>query len=468
MDAEQANHVLQWLQQLEQTATEQVVARRQADQALAEAQGRIAQLTQTVQQGGRATGVVDTRVLGKPDNWDGIEKALPKWSFVAKAYAGDIDQKLADDMTIAELSTTSLDNEVVTPEAQARSVQLYFILIMLCTGRALDRIANAPHGGGMEPWRLLFQVNSPKNTARLVVMMLEVLSFPLDTNDVVNSVETMERKIKEFERHASVDIPEFLKVGIVIRQTEEGPTRTHFVMHAHRLTTFRDIKAEVKAQSAVMAKTGDAMDVDSFAKGSPKGASKGSGKGKNSEACWCCGKNGHRASECFKRQKGAGKGKSKGKKGDGKGAGKSKKVFEGKSFKCGKSGHVSRDCRSKETNELDMNKEEPLSEDVSFVMASVELNALEIGSVRMKDENRSLRIGIDSCVAVTVFPKKVAEDYPMLQTPGKAKSYRPASGQLLPDLGARKVQVKPRDGSLRCVNPRVVGTHRALMAVLEM
>ena len=53
-------------------------------------------------------------------------------------------------------------------------------------------------------------------------------------------------------------------------------------MNAHRLTTFRDIKAGVTnvkhAQSAVMAKTGDAMDVDSFSTGSLKGASKGSGK----------------------------------------------------------------------------------------------------------------------------------------------------------------------------------------------
>ena len=56
----------------------------------------------------------------------------------------------------------------------------------------------------------------------------------------------------------------------------------------------------------------------------------------------------------------------------------------------------------------------------------------------------------------------------MLQTPGKQKSDRPASGKLLPDLCARKVQVKLIDGSSRYVNPRVVDTHRALMAVSEV
>ena len=92
---------------------------------------------------------------------------------------------------------------------------------MLCAGRALDRIATAPHG--MEAWRLLFQAYSPKTNARLVVMMLEVLTFPLDTNVVVYSLEKTERKIKEFERYGNIEIPDFLKIGIVIRQVEEGP-----------------------------------------------------------------------------------------------------------------------------------------------------------------------------------------------------------------------------------------------------
>ena len=56
-------------------------------------EGRITQLTQTFQQGTRATGqVVDTRVL------DGSEKAWPNWSLVAKAYVRAIDQQLSDDM----------------------------------------------------------------------------------------------------------------------------------------------------------------------------------------------------------------------------------------------------------------------------------------------------------------------------------------------------------------------------------
>ena len=48
--------------------------------------------------------------------------------------------------------------------------------------------------------------------------------------------------------------------------------RTHLIMNSHRLATFQDIKTEVtnikQAESAVMARTVDAMNVDAFTKGS--------------------------------------------------------------------------------------------------------------------------------------------------------------------------------------------------------
>ena len=182
--------------------------------------------------------------------------------------------------------------------------------------------------------------------------------------------------------------------------------------------------------------------------------------------CWYCEKKGHRASACRKKQRDNDSGKSKGsKKGDSKGK-SNKEKFKGKCYKCGKTGHMLKGCRAKETSAFEAGDE--LAETGCIEMASVDLNALEIGAVQLLEKGHRIRIGIDSCAAVTVFPKSVADDHPMLDMPGKAKSYRPASGKLLPDLGAWKVQVKLRGGSLRCVHPRVADSHRALMAVSEM
>ena len=96
--------------------------------------------------------------------------------------------------------------------------------------------------------------------------MREVSAFPSHTNKVVKSLEVIERKISEFERYANIEIPEFLKIGILIRQAEEGPMRTHLIVNSHRLKTFQNIKMEVtnikQAQSAVMSRSGDAMGKD--------------------------------------------------------------------------------------------------------------------------------------------------------------------------------------------------------------
>ena len=76
-------------------------------------------------------------------------------------------------------------------------------------------------------------------------------------------------------------------------------------MNPHGLATFQDIKTEVtnvkQAQSAAMARSGDALDVDAVTKVS-KVAPIGSGKKQDSEVvCWCCEKKGHRPSECRKK-----------------------------------------------------------------------------------------------------------------------------------------------------------------------
>ena len=78
---------------------------------------------------------------------------------------------------------------------------------------------------------MLCQSYAPKDFARLVAMMLGVLAFPLDNADLVNSLETMERKIREFEQHAKLTIPEFLKIGIVIRQTADGAMKQHLTRY---------------------------------------------------------------------------------------------------------------------------------------------------------------------------------------------------------------------------------------------
>ena len=97
-----------------------------------------------------------------------------------------------------------------------------FVSIMLAellTAPQMLRMAGVWRHG-----RCSFKHSVQKTIARLVVMMLEVLAFPLDMSDVVNSLETMERKIKVFERHANIEIPKFLKIYVKQKKDRRGRT----------------------------------------------------------------------------------------------------------------------------------------------------------------------------------------------------------------------------------------------------
>ena len=97
-----------------------------------------------------------------------------------KAHDRAVNQQLPGDVTSAEISTEVVSN------VQLRSVQLYLVLIMLCSfSGTVNRTANAPRSWSTKAWRMIFQAYSPMNNARLVVLRLVVLAFPLDTNDVM-------------------------------------------------------------------------------------------------------------------------------------------------------------------------------------------------------------------------------------------------------------------------------------------
>ena len=105
-----------------------------------------------------------------------------------------------------------------------------------------------------------------------------------------------------------------------------------------------------------------------------------------------------------------------------------------------------------------------LAETICVDVVSVDLNGLQIGSVLWPDRNRKIQIAIGSCVAVIVFLRMLADDFPMLRTTGRVQSCR--SGRTL-DLSARKVRCKFRDVSFWFVKARMPKTRKDLMAMSE-
>ena len=95
-----------------------------------------------------------------------------------------------------------------------------------------------------------------------------------------------------------------------------------------------------------------------------------------------------------------------------------KEKFKGECFKFGKTGHMSEDGRSEDTSAFEADEE--LAETECIEMASVVLNALEIGAVQLS--KRIIEFVLESIRVLQGFSKSVTDDNLMLDTPGQARS----------------------------------------------
>ena len=98
-------------------------------------------------------GVVDTRVIGKPDQFDGDPMKYTDWTFKLRSYFVAVDQRYQQELTTTETSSTPRLNATLSSEESALSAQMYYILEMITSGAVLDMCHNAGVKEGYKAWR---------------------------------------------------------------------------------------------------------------------------------------------------------------------------------------------------------------------------------------------------------------------------------------------------------------------------
>ena len=125
--------------------------------------------------------LVDTRVLGKPPSFDGRPSSWRGFKFRFVAYCAAIDPQLRTHMVSAETTAPAdLVNTRLTSEMRAMSVQLYYMLTMLCEEPVLRHLEAAGECEGFLTWEKLVAEFEPRTAGRHAGMLLELLRFPFE------------------------------------------------------------------------------------------------------------------------------------------------------------------------------------------------------------------------------------------------------------------------------------------------
>ena len=105
---------------------------------------------------------MDTRLLGRPEGFSSDPQKYPDWSFKLKAYLGAINVRYQAMIALVEQSTQPILNVGLSGDGAQLSTQLYYVLVMLSSGAALDKCHNSGINEGFETWRNFVMEYEPR------------------------------------------------------------------------------------------------------------------------------------------------------------------------------------------------------------------------------------------------------------------------------------------------------------------
>ena len=200
-------------------------------------------------------------------------------------------------------------NATLTEEDVSLSTQLYYVLVMLCSGPALNKCYNAGVTEGFESWRQFVLQWEPKLASRFVGLLMQLLTFQFE-GDLSHKISQFDRLVAAYETQAKKKVDDDIKVGVAIIGMRDAKVKEHLVRNAARLSTWASMSAEVIEISHTqeyLNSTPAPMQLGALpekkAKGEAKAQKPSGSPGDKDKECFYCKKKGHVKADCRARQR---------------------------------------------------------------------------------------------------------------------------------------------------------------------
>ena len=174
-------------------------------------------------------GVVDTRVIGKPDQFDGDPMKYADWSFKLRSYLGAVDQRYQQELTTTEASSTPRHNATLGSEESALSSH---------------KCHNAGVNEFFEAWRQFVMEWEPKPRTRYVRLLMNVLGYRF-RDDIPTKLAAFERSVHDNESQSTKTVDDDIKIGVTMLGLEDMRVKEHLIRNSVRITSWNQMREEI-------------------------------------------------------------------------------------------------------------------------------------------------------------------------------------------------------------------------------